>query len=334
MANVKNGALREKIIDQCLQSRRGYSTAEIMDRCNDALSLRGYPLVSSLNTIRNDMLSIENRWHVVIEEIRSGRTVRYRYENPEFSIFNTSLTDAETLQLSQSVSLLQRFEGMPGFDWVDEFTAHVQMTINSHVQPIVGFDTNKDLKGMNFFTPLYNNIDKKRVIIIVYCPYSGDEIEAEVHPYFLKEYNQRWFLIGLNAKLRYLSVFALDRIVGVYQSKSTYIESDIDFTSYFDDIIGVSHPKDGKIEEIQIWVDSKQLPYTLSKPLHKSQKVLKHTEDGSALISIKVIPNYELTQLLLSFGDHMLVISPAYLRNEIMERIKKNYKTYQLVQLD
>jgi hypothetical protein len=305
-----------------------------MDKCNDALSIRGESLVSSLNTIRNDLLEIENKWHVVVEQRKSGRNIRYRYEDPDFSIFNSSLKETDILSLNQSVSHLKRFEGMPGFEWVEEFTAHVQSVTNANIKPIVGFDTNKELRGMQHFTPLFNYIDKKQAIILIYQPYSGKETQTEVHPYFLKEYNQRWFLLGMNTEYGSLSVFALDRINGVYLSKSKYIETDIDFSTYFDDIIGVSHPHGREIEEIRMWVDKGQLPYTLSKPLHKSQKVLGRSADGSALISIKVVPNYELTQLLLSFGDHIFVESPTSVREEIMERIKKINSMYKKVQLD
>ena len=61
MANVKNGAYREVIIDRCLQSRRGYSTQEIFDKCNTALERRNDPPITALNTIRNDILAIESR---------------------------------------------------------------------------------------------------------------------------------------------------------------------------------------------------------------------------------------------------------------------------------
>ena len=108
MANVKNGSFRESIIDRCLQSRRGYSTQEIFDRCNDALERRGEMPICALNTIRNDILSIENRWHIVVEQIRSGREIKYRYEDPHFSIFNTPLNEEEIAQLTQSVSMLRR----------------------------------------------------------------------------------------------------------------------------------------------------------------------------------------------------------------------------------
>ena len=131
MANVKNGAFREIIIDRCLQSRRGYSTQEILEKCNNALERRGEMPVTASNTIRNDILSIENRWNIVVEAVRDGRNVRYRYKDPSFSIFNSPLNEDEIALLTQSVTSLRRFEGMPGFEWVDELNAHLQTTVNT-----------------------------------------------------------------------------------------------------------------------------------------------------------------------------------------------------------
>ena len=175
MANVKNGAFREIIIDRCLHSRRGSSTQDIFDKCNAALERRGEKTVSALNTIRNDIMSIENRWHVVVEQIRSGREIRYRYEDPHFSIFNSPLTEDEIAQLSQSVSLLQRFEGMPGFAWVEEMNAHLQTTVSAGSEPVIGFDENKGLKGMKFFTPLFKAITSRQTLNIRYRSYPSNK---------------------------------------------------------------------------------------------------------------------------------------------------------------
>ncbi len=330
MANVKNGAIREIIIDRCLQSRRGYSTLEILQKCNIALERRGEEPVTALNTIRNDILSIENRWHIVIEQIKEGRNVRYRYEDPNFSIFNSPLNEDEIVLLTQSVSLLRRFEGMPGFEWVDELNAHLETAVNMETKPIVGFDENTRLKGMEFFTPLFNYIKDKKAIQLGYRPYDALEIkEFVIHPYYIKEYNQRWFLFGYDDTHKRMTTFALDRIDSVESSSRKYIENkEIDFETYFDDIIGVTNNPKLKKELISLLVDKEQLPYLLSKPIHKSQEVLEEKEDGSAIITIQVKPNFELMQLLLSFGDRTTVLSPKHLREEILGRIKKNLENY------
>lgn len=330
MANVKNGSFRESIIDRCLQSRRGYSTQEIFDKCNDALERRGELPISALNTIRNDILSIENRWHIVVEQIRSGREIRYRYEDPHFSIFNTPLNEEEIAQLTQSVSMLRRFEGMPGFEWVEEMSAHLQETVSASPEPVIGFDENKELKGMSFFTPLFKAITEKRAIKIKYYTYRSNKIiEGVIHPYYLKEYNQRWFLFALNDEYKNISIYALDRIEAMGKTSAKFIpNTDIDFSHYFDNIVGVSVKSDEAPQTVKIWVDKEQLPYTLSKPLHKSQTVIEEKEDGSAVIAIDVIPNFELEQLLLSFGERFEIQSPVSLREKISARIKKNIEKY------
>lgn len=329
MANFKNGAYREVIIDRCLHNRRGYSTQEIFDKCNDALERRGEDSISSLNTIRNDITAIANRWNVVIEELRSGREIKYRYEDPHFSIFNNPLNENEIAQLSEAVSLLRRFEGMPGFGWVEEMSAHIQKTVSANPEPVIGFDENKELKGMSFFTPLFKSIISKKAIKITYRSYKSNiNIEAVIHPYYLKEYNQRWFLFALNDNYKSISNFALDRIESIERTTTKYIpNTSIDFDSYFDDVVGVTVNHD-EVQTIKIWLSKDQAPYTLSKPIHPSQELVEEHEDGSAIISIEVIPNFELMQLLLSFGERIKVLSPESLREEILKKIEKNIENY------
>lgn len=330
MANVKSGAYREVIIDRCLQSRRGYSTQEIFDKCNDALERRGEDSISALNTIRNDITAIANRWNVVVEELRNGREIKYRYEDPQFSIFNNPLNENEIAQLSEAVSLLRRFEGMPGFGWVEEMSVHLQATVSASPEPVIGFDENKQLKGTSFFMPLFKSIINKHAILISYKGYKSDKVvDAVVHPYYLKEYNQRWFLFALHNEYKKLANYALDRIVSIKRATIKFIpNTTIDFNHYFDNVVGVSVKLDELVQTIHIWVDNEQLPYTLSKPIHKSQYVIEEREDGSAVISIEVIPTFELNQLLLSFGEHIEILSPESLRKEFLSRIEKNIKNY------
>jgi len=330
MANVKSGAFREIIIDRCLQSRRGYSTMEIMEKCNDALERRCEPLITATNTIRNDILSIENRWNVVVEPIKIGRNIKYRYQDPNFSIFNFPLNENEIAQLNQAVSLLKRFEGMPSFDWVDELNAHLQSTINLELRHIVGFDENKQLKGMEYFTPLFECISRKEVIKLQYQSYKDDAAKIYViHPYYLKEYNQRWFLFALNNECQHITIFPLDRIKGLAKTSGLFIENNkVDFEHYFDNIIGVSSNKNDVPTIIILKVCAEQLPYMLTKPLHHTQVVREFMQDGDAIISIKVIPNFELIQQLLSFGERVTVLEPETLRDEIKHRIENNLRNY------
>lgn len=80
---------------------------------------------------------------------------------------------------------------------------------------------------------------------------------------------------------------------------------------------------------IVLRVCAEQLPYMLTKPLHHTQEVRELLQDGNAVISIKVIPNFELIQQLLSFGERVTVIEPETLREEIKHKIENNLRNYQ-----
>lgn len=67
----------------------------------------------------------------------------------------------------------------------------------------------------------------------------------------------------------------------------------------------------------------------LSKPIHHTQEVLEFLQDGNAVLSIKVKPNFELIQQLLSYGDRVTVLEPKELREKIKRRIENNLRNYQ-----
>lgn len=136
----------------------------------------------------------------------------------------------------------------------------------------------------------------------------------------MKQYNNRWFLFGLNNEYKTISNLALDRIVSFENMKIKYVKNaSINFNEYFEDIIGVTMPEKGKLTKIELLFSNDEAPYILTKPIHGSQKKIKHDEKG-LLISIDVIPNIELEKLLLSFGENIVVVNPASVKAKIAKR--------------
>ena len=151
-----------------------------------------------------------------------------------------------------------------------------------------------------------------------------------VHPYYLKEYNQRWFLFSRSNEYQDITIFPLDRIKGLTKTSGVFVENDkVDFEHYFDDIIGVSSSKRDVPTLIVLRVCAEQFPYMLTKPIHHTQEICKLLQDGNAIVSIKVKLNFELIQQLLSFGERVIVLEPETLREEIKHRIENNLRNYQ-----
>ncbi|MEG1725582.1 MAG: WYL domain-containing protein, partial [Anaerovoracaceae bacterium] len=97
---------------------------------------------------------------------------------------------------------------------------------------------------------------------------------------------------------------------------------DIDFTEYFDDVIGVTVPSNKPIEKIRLKIDKTRYNYIESKPIHPTQTV-KENNSEYAIIELKLIPNYEFETLLLGFADSIEVIEPQSLRETILARARR-----------
>ena len=243
------------------------------------------------------------------------------------------LKENELQLLNQTMQLLSRFEGVPHFEWLEEINSRLssQFLMNPASQkPVVAFDENPYVGGMKFYKTVYTAIVKKQVLEIKYQSFKiAEPFTYTIHPYFLKQYNGRWFLLGWYEEWKEIATLPLDRIVELQHVSRPYRENeDVDFSKFFESVIGVSFPKGGELTEIHLWVDSKQWPYIKSKPLHKSQTVIAENEDGSAEISINVIPNFELESRILAQGMHMKVLSPEFLRLKIEDQLNEAAKLY------
>ena len=330
MPNTKNYSTRLRVLDQCLRSGHAYSGKELTDFINRELELRGEPTITSRTTLMDDLLNIENEYHTNIIRKKHGRQTTYQYEDPNFSIFSTELSEDDILHLGQALDILRRFDGMPEADWISELGARLNLCMNNRkeVRAAVGFESAIYNKGMEHFTPLFNAIRKKTTLELRYQSFKMQEPQTLiVHPYYLKQYNNRWFLFCCNGDHTNLSNYPLDRILSVKLAHVPYRETRIDFDEYFSDMIGVSR-KDGQQSEVVILRYPKdQYKYVATKPWHGSQKVLEENNDY-VIVQLDVILNYELEQQILSFGDYVEVIAPKSLRDKVAQRLQNSLAQY------
>lgn len=70
-------------------------------------------------------------------------------------------------------------------------------------------------------------------------------------------------------------------------------------------------------------------PYVLTKPIHNSQRLIKANEDGSIIIHLFLIENYEFERLLLGFGNGLQVLRPPHLRERIKKIVQKTFMHYE-----
>lgn len=334
MAINKNAYLRYQVLDKCFRNTgKQYFWQDLLEACNKALyEYNGEQSTISRRQLFEDIKFMESEqgWQIELNRIRVGKRCYYRYEETIYSINNQPLNQSESEQLKASMLIFSRLKGIPQFEWIKELVPRFEQLfkIEDIGTEIVSFDTNEYLKGLNHLELLFNAILNKKTLSIDYEPYGKTTQVHEIYPYHLKQYNKRWFLFGYNAAYDDISNFPLDRIVHITEVKKLFIENTfVDFDEYFDDLLGVTRTKDAIVQKIDLWLAPKLAPYILTKPLHGSQRKKRHDKDG-LWISLNLIPNYELEQLILSFGESIKVEAPEVLRSKIIERLKLSTINY------
>ncbi|MBO4721717.1 MAG: WYL domain-containing protein [Muribaculaceae bacterium] len=333
----KNANIRYRTLDRCFRdTRKRYFIEDLIDECNEALLSYNFEGGVKRRQIFDDIKFMESDagYSIELDKLRDGKKVYYRYADPTFSINQQPLSQAEAKQLQQAVSTLTRFRGLPQYEWIEEVITNLEhrFNLNGKSQGIVCFEQNPLLMGLEHLGTLIDAATAHQVLKINYHTYKngGRDMDFIIHPYYLKQYNNRWFLFGRNDETGQITVNALDRIKGLEpMSDIAYIATNIDFDHYFDTIVGVTIPDDPAVETIVFRTTEKRYPYIASKPLHPSQRIVDRKQ---CILQIEVAPNFELEQKLLSFGADIEVLAPEALREQIKKKVEDAYKKYFAVQ--
>ncbi len=329
MAIAKFPLIRYKVLDRCFRSTyKKYFIEDLIDECNKVLyEMTGTHENIKLRQIRSDiafMISPEG-WNIELAELFEGKKRIYRYEDTSFSIMNLPLNDKVVEAFRAATDVLSQFDGMPQFDWLRESLLEMNMEVEGSSTPSISFESNRFLKGIEHLSGLYQAIKNKTVLNIQYQDFNVSEpYHIVLHPYYLKQYNNRWFLFGLNEKYNIETWnMAIDRIVGFEALPIFYKENcSIDWEDYFDEIIGVTKPLDGKLENIVLHFYGNTGKYIVSKPLHGSQKD-KWIDENTLEVRLELIPNFEFERTILSYGDNVKVIAPDSIISTIKEKLQK-----------
>lgn len=330
MPITKDSYLRYRVLDKCFRNPVGrYSIQDLIGMCNDALSFKEKGI--SLRTIRMDIayMRSEEGWSAPIKTYRWEGGVYYRYSDLNFSIEKKPLTEEQLKYVQSAVDALGMIDGLDQFKGLDESLAKISMmAYGVNTKPCFGLDYNADVQGTDFIRPLFNAIQENTVVIIKYKPFEEEEKEFIIHPQFLKQYNGRWYILGLEqSHPDQIWILALDRIQSIEPTKLPYTALDVDWNEYLYEIIGVTNIADDPVEEVHFLAHEKTAHYIDTKPIHGTQKA-KWIDDHTLDVRINVKINTELKRLLLSYAPYITILEPQSLVEEHKESLKKALKQY------
>jgi predicted DNA-binding transcriptional regulator YafY len=325
----RNALIRFRTIDTCLQNRgRKWTLEALIDACSEALyEYEGIDKGVSKRTIQMDIQLMRSDKLGYNAPIVVHEKKYYAYEDPAYSITNNPLTPGDLTQLTEVIGILRQFKGFSHFQEMTGMIQRLEDKINTAQtkgRSIVHLETNEHLKGIEYIDPIYQSILKKQVIELTYQSFKARTPGVfNLHAYLLKEYRNRWFVLGRKSNKEPLVTLALDRIKELKPVSAKYIDNPgFDADEYYRDVIGVTVNDGNRPQTVHLVIDRSNAPYVITKPLHHTQKVISKSSDGIE-ITIEVILNYELEREILGFGECIIVLKPQRLRERIEKKLQQ-----------
>lgn len=335
MATNKNALIRYRTIDKCLQNRsRKWTLDDLIESCSDALyEFEGKDTNVSKRTVQLDIQMMRSNKLGYNAPIVNYNKKYYTYEDESYSITDIPITSIDMSIIKESIDMLKQFKNFSLFSELNGIMQKLEDKVHreaSNEKAIIHMDKNEQLHGIEHLDTLYQAILKKIVLKLTYQSFTARaQSSFLLHGYILKEYNNRWFIVGQKNNEKKLLTLALDRIVNIELSLSTpYQDRDFDADDYYKNTYGVTVLNDEQLITIVMRIDRSNALYVVTKPFHHSQQVLARHADGSVEISIDVHHNYEIERLILGFGNSLEVISPKRLRRRIKTTLTKALNKY------
>ncbi len=368
MPSNKNAVIRYMYLDQLLSDRyHKYTCLDLLNKVNERLDLAGFPTIggdpsdydryikSGKRVIQLDIQALQESpfsMEIDCSEKLYGSPV-YRYADQTQSLFSKPLSDDEKRLLQEVINTLGQFAGLDNFEWLHDLQEKLNDRISfgrsefdedsTDNRKIISFSSNDYLAGKDYLGTLFTLIAHKKVVDVDYAPFGEDVRTIRLYPYLLKQYNDRWYLIGTppaNDKFDYRKNFflnlALDRIAAVHPVEGVpFVEADEDLEERFEDIIGPSYYEKEPLTPIIIAVSNNYLGYVDTKPLHGSQ--VKFPAEGQERLhkkyppfedytfyGLKLKPNRELYNTIYRNGDQILLVSPKEIRSKMVKELENS----------
>jgi len=316
----RNALIRYKTIDTCLRNKyRQWTLDDLIDACSDALyEYEGIEKGISKRTIQMDIQMMRSEKLGYNAPIIVYDNKYYTYEDEDYSITNTPLSEQDLKTMSEAVEVLRQFKGFSYFSGMGDIVSRLEDHVTSARQktvPVIDFEKNESLKGLNYLDTIYHAIVDKQSLSVKYRSFKARSASTFIfYPYLLKEYRNRWFVFGLRKGNPGLYNLALDRIHALEVSTEVYRENTLfDPQTFFEDLVGVTKNIGMHAEKVRFWVDKQNAPYVHTKPFHKSQQLIEAHEDGSMVFEVEVVINQELQREFFGFADTIKILSPQSL---------------------
>lgn len=289
----------------------------------------------------------------VIDNGKVGKGRAYRYVGKADDPLAAERQAIVQKTVEDYVEFCKASVGIMPASWFSSFFENTQLLLDTERESesgktLIRSSLEQNLTNIHLLPVFYKAITDRHVLRFFYQRFGQEPFELTFHPQFLKEYNGRWFVFGDAERLlvdeqgeairETFKVYnvPLDRIVGDVSmiDNVEYLPAEKGiYQRFFNDIIGVTHEKGAKVEQVVIRTKTEyQHGLLQTKPLHHSQKetlAFGKYEDGEyGEVTLTIEPNRELRGKILAYGQYLEVIHPQSLREQLKDIIKQQMMQY------
>lgn len=332
---------RLELIDECLRNyERPMTIMEIHKYCNQRLNTD-----TTERMYRKYLEKIEFDYGLKInkDQKRDGcQCFVYRDIGSSIIKGNSAANQVVLCNLNKIKKALGDFLGLGLESSLTTMTDEINKFLgyDDNNRPVISFEkvlleSHGRVKPHDLLEPLLKAIIQHQTMDIRYEVPGRGKREWTIFPQFLKQYNQRWYLIAtkhrdeVEGKIYNL---ALDRILKMEANQHIhYKECDVDFSVYFENVVGVTKPDGAEPILVKLRIDRSEYPYIESKPIHTSQEELFESDGDKdyVYVSLYVYDNFELRSKILSYGSKVTVMEPKSLRDKMAHDLRKTLENYQ-----
>lgn len=319
--NLSKSAFRRyKVIDGMLRNpMRKYPTmGEIIQACFDKLDF--YP---SHETIQKDMANMRLPYPDGFDApVRyCGKNRGYEYTDSNYSLSGVSLRQDELDTIRESVELIG---SIGGSRISEQFNHAVEKLLSSTMErsqpekdkrPIVQTMVPPTSRGFQHFDLFYTACREKNPVSFLHFSYRKRTFSHHlIHPFLIKEFENRWYVLGYSESHACIRTFGMDRISDPFRITKRFQQTNpTEIDTYLHDVYGVFPVPGAEKEQISIRVSSMGTHYFQAYPLHESQ-IIKKNPSGTSKISFDLIPSIELARYFLSQGRHVQILAPSWFK--------------------
>src|SRR5690606_12018330 len=246
-----------RIINSCLTNKKYWSMEQLLEE------LANSDIKVSERTVKSDIHRMrycgQLKYYAPIEYCKLNKG--YYYTDLHYSIDNLPLSKTDIKALELAATTLNQYRYIP---LMSEFTTAIDKIIrvvnrvksgnHTTILDFIEFEKTPVALGLEFMDIVVDAIQNKLVLEVFYQKFEDETPNTLiVHPYMLKEYRNRWYIIGFSELRQDIRTYAFDRIKNLTSNpKLAFIPNTFMNTKkYLRNCIGVNI-KDGKAENVKL----------------------------------------------------------------------------------